>query len=116
MSDDRQLTATTGRDSQGRFMQGNNCGRGNPHGQRVAQLRTAMYQAVTADDMQAVFTKLVSMAKDGDLTAAKLLLDRCFGTVQASIAITAPEPDCSGMVDYSKIPTDELRRMIANSQ
>ena len=68
-----------GRDGRGRFAPGNKCGRGNPLAKRVGRLRSAMIEAVTDDDMRAIIVKLVELAKDGDVTAAREVLDRCLG-------------------------------------
>ena len=38
-----------------------------------------LLDAVTEEDMRAVVLKLVAMAKDGDVAAVKLLLDRTVG-------------------------------------
>ena len=67
------------RDSSGRFTAGNSGGPGNPYAKRVGQLRSALLEAVTADDLQAVITAIVQKAKEGDIAAARILLDRCLG-------------------------------------
>jgi hypothetical protein len=62
-----------GRDGQGRFTKGNRGGTGNPFHRRMAAFRRAVCQAVSLEDLKIVACVLVSMAKDGDLAAAKLL-------------------------------------------
>ena len=42
------------RDASGKFAQGNPGGPGNPHAKRVGELRTALLDAVTPEDMRAV--------------------------------------------------------------
>lgn len=69
----------SGRDSTGRFAQGNPGGPGNPYAKRVAALRGAMLEAVTKKDMAAILGKLVELAKSGSVPAAKEVLDRCLG-------------------------------------
>lgn len=61
-------------DAAGRFVRGNSGGPGNPHGGTVAKLRSAMLQAITEGDVQAIIAKLVDQARDGDIKAATLLL------------------------------------------
>ena len=68
-----------GRDASGRFAQGNAGGPGNPHAAQVGQLRRALLDAVTAEDIRAIAAKLVEMAKDGNVAAIKELLDRTLG-------------------------------------
>ncbi len=71
-----------GRDGRGRFAEGNVGGPGNPHARHVGQLRSALLAAVTREDMEAVIRKLVELAKNGNIQAAKEVLDRCLGKPQ----------------------------------
>ena len=68
-----------GRDSGGRFTTGNAGGPGNPYARRVGQLRTALLEAVTDDDIQRTIAAVVAQARDGELAAAKILFDRLLG-------------------------------------
>ena len=63
----------------GRFKPGNPGGPGNPHAKHVAQLRSALLEAVTPTDMAAIITKLVADAKAGSVQAAKEVLERTLG-------------------------------------
>ena len=67
------------RDASGRFAPGNAGGPGNPHAKQASRLRAAMLQAVTAEDMNAIVTKLIELAKTGSVPAAREVLDRCLG-------------------------------------
>ena len=73
------LIGANGRDSHGRFIRGNPGGPGNPFGQRVAQLRSALFLAVSAADLRALVRKLLQLAKGGDVQAAKVVLNRLLG-------------------------------------
>lgn len=65
-----------GRDgATGRFTRGNKHGRGNPHAARVAKLRSAILKALTPGAMFTIVGTLIREAQDGDVPAAKLLLD-----------------------------------------
>ena len=68
-----------GRDRQGRFARGNREGRGNPLAGRAAKLRAIALEAVTFEDMRTVIKKLVALAKEGDVAAARELLNRVLG-------------------------------------
>jgi hypothetical protein len=68
-----------GRAANGRFAKGNRGGPGNPLGKQVAALRSAMLQAVTPDDLRQVVLALLKAAKEGNIAAAKEVLDRCLG-------------------------------------
>ena len=71
-----------GRQSNGRFAKGNPGGPGNPYAQQVAELRSAMLKAISTEDIRRVVEALVAEAKDGNVSAAKELLDRCLGKPQ----------------------------------
>ena len=71
--------ANGGRDPKGRFAKGNPGGPGNPDAAKVARLRTALLEAVSAGDVKAIIKSLVKQAKHGDVAAAKVTLDRLLG-------------------------------------
>jgi hypothetical protein len=79
--------ASDGRQPGGRFGPGNKFGKGNPHLRRAAALRAAALDAVTEDDMRAIFERLVLKAKVGDLGAAKLVLEHVIGRPVAYIKL-----------------------------
>ena len=71
-----------GRDVHGRFTPGNKAAKGNPHASQVAKLRSAALQAVTEDKIERIIAKLVELAEEGNVQAAKEVLDRCLGKPQ----------------------------------
>jgi ribosomal protein L17 len=72
-------TEPNGRDKHGRFIAGNRIAIGNPHAKRVAQLRSSLLKSVSRDDVKEIVRKLVSLAKEGDTVAARILFDRILG-------------------------------------
>jgi hypothetical protein len=79
MNDDRTPKGPN-RDAKGKWIKGHSQpGPGNPLAARVAKLRSALLDAVTPDDMREIVRKLVSLAKDGDTIAARILFDRVLG-------------------------------------
>ena len=70
---------SNGRASNGQFGKGNPGGPGNPRAKTVAILRSMLLDAVTENDIRAVVQMLVAKAKDGDIPAARELLNRIFG-------------------------------------
>jgi hypothetical protein len=79
MSDVTTTPFADGRDARGRFTKGNSGGPGNPLAGRVARLRFALVNAVTAEDIEQVISALLQQAKDGDVAATKELLSRVLG-------------------------------------
>ena len=73
------------RKTNGQFGDGNKYGKGNPHGQKVAQLRTAMMEAITSEDIQAIVGALITKAKEGDIPAIKILLPYMVGLAPQAI-------------------------------
>src|SRR5438132_12931358 len=75
-----------GRDNGGRFTPGNKLGRGNPFNKRACELRSALMESVSVDDVQKIIAALVKLAKSGDVVAAREILDRTIGKpVQADL-------------------------------
>src|SRR5262249_60534644 len=62
------------RDKNGRFAHGNQCGKGNPYARRMAELRVAALEELTADDIRTLVRRLHTLALNGDVPAATLLL------------------------------------------
>lgn len=89
MSEQQPLTpAGNGEDRGrgGRFAPGNRAGRGNPLNRKAQRLRSAVLRAATAAEVKQVMQKLVKLAVDGDVAAAKLWLERLLGPpVQADL-------------------------------
>ena len=83
MSDAPSTNGDNGRQAGGRFAQGNAGGPGNPHAKRVAKLRTALFKAVSPDDLKAVVAALLASAKGGDVAAAREQLQRLLGPPEA---------------------------------
>jgi hypothetical protein len=74
---------TSARDPKGRWKQGNKAGRGNPLAKQVQLIRTALVNAITPADIQAVIKRLLQQAKDGDVASAKIIFDRAVGPAAA---------------------------------
>jgi hypothetical protein len=83
--DAKPLAAAEGRDTHGRFAQGNAGGPGNPFARRVAALRSALLAAVTEADLDAIARTLAQQAKDGNVAAARLLLSYALGKPAAAV-------------------------------
>src|SRR5258708_14282164 len=77
--------ASSGRDARGRFAKGNVGGPGNPFARKVAELRTALIDTVTAEDMRFIAEQLVVIARLGDLAAIKLLFQYVLGKPAAAV-------------------------------
>ncbi len=67
------------RDDRGRFARGNNGGPGNPFARRVALLRKLVLEVVSAEDLEAIVRKLVELAREGDVAAARLVMGYTLG-------------------------------------
>lgn len=73
------------RQANGRFANGNPGGPGNPYARRVSQIRSMILEAVTDEDLREVVQTLVKRAKEGDVAAARELLNRLVGRPPDSI-------------------------------
>jgi hypothetical protein len=79
MSDAPSPNGLNGRDAHGRFSAGNPGGPGNPNAKQVAELRSAMLSAVSVEQMRDIITKLIELARSGDVRAIKEVLGRTLG-------------------------------------
>ena len=73
------------RDARGRFLPGNPGGPGNPFARRTAQLRRALCERVTEEDIQALADQLLERSRQGDLVAMKLLFAYVLGRPAAVV-------------------------------
>jgi hypothetical protein len=88
--------AESGRDAKsGRFTAGNRFSRGNPFSRRQAAMRSALVEAVGEEKLRAIACKLASMAADGDVQAAALVLAYVVGK-----PVTAPNPDRQDLEEW----------------
>lgn len=71
----------------GRFVKGNKAAKGNPYTKKAAAMRKALYQSVTAADIQAIVDTLKAQARAGDLRAITLLLDRILGPITTGLDV-----------------------------
>lgn len=79
MDEKPSANGDNGRDAQGRFTEGNPGGPGNPHAGQLAKLRSALLNAVSAEDVEAIVQEILKRAKEGSLSAAKMILDYTVG-------------------------------------
>lgn len=96
-----------GRDASGRFAPGNPGGPGaiaHERTKRARELRQALHDAVTPEDMAAVARALVDRAKAGDVAAARELLDRIIGRPTPA---QTPDGDPSGEPVVIKLQFDD---------
>jgi len=68
-----------GHGEDGRFAKGNPGGPGNPFARQVAALRRALLEAVSPNDLRGIISKMVDLAKDGHVAAAKIVLEYTLG-------------------------------------
>jgi hypothetical protein len=87
-----------GRDGRGRFVRGNVGGPGNPFARQVAQLRSALIQRVTLEDINIIADELILQARNGRLEAIKLLFQYVIG--KPTVAVN---PDTLDVEEFQQI-------------
>lgn len=103
-----------GRDSRGRFVEGNKGGPGNPRARDAHTWRQALADSISPDDVAEVVQRLLEAAKSGKAWAIRELLDRCLGkpTVQIELDTDTPKPPM--LTDEERAELFECgRRMMA---
>lgn len=97
MDEKPSANGDNGRDARGRFAEGNPGGPGNPHAGQVAKLRSALLDAVSATDVEEIIQGVLKRAKEGDLRAAKMLLDYSIGRPRPAAEL--PDESTSNMTN-----------------
>src|SRR5207249_11270819 len=87
-TDPAAQTPANGHDAKGRWAKGNPGGPGNPFARQVARLRKVIINRLTEEDLLAITEALLAKAKEGSVSAAKLLLAYGIGK-----PASAPDPD-----------------------
>jgi hypothetical protein len=77
-----------GRNSDGRFAQGNGFGLGNPFYRRQAEFRRAALELFTPEDVMSLLRVMLARGRQGDVAAAKVFLEYVVGKPHR-----APDPD-----------------------
>ncbi len=109
---DADHPTTVGRDANGRFTKGNAGGPGNPFARKVAELRRALVNFITEDDMKHIAFVLKQKAMGGDLAAIKLLFQYVLGKPQPT-----PDPDRLDADEWQKVqeqarPVEEMSQVM----
>ncbi|MCE9605326.1 MAG: hypothetical protein K8U03_10540 [Planctomycetia bacterium] len=97
----------SGRAPTGQFAAGNSYAKGNRHSRRVSASRDAIAGAITADDLADVAKALLVKAKEGDVSAARELFDRCLGK-----AVPMPSGDDDDIGPTKRPTPEELRALL----
>ena len=88
-----------GKDERGYFANGNRLavgakGGGNPINRRRGELNRALAEAITPEDITAVIKAMIDAAvEDRDAVAAKIVLDRGLGRLEAELKIKRADAD-----------------------
>lgn len=78
-------------------------GKGNPWARYVQKFRRTLMTCVSQVDFEKVVRKVVEEAQNGDMNAAKLLIERLCGPVEKHIELTS-----SGPVAVIELPMREF--------
>jgi hypothetical protein len=90
---------TTPRDGHGRFASGNQGGPGRPRSP-AAELRRAVEEAISPDHAAAIIRRLARKALEGDVAAARLVLERTCGR-----SAEAPAESKAAGVEFPRLRT-----------
>src|SRR5713101_7688639 len=101
------------RDSQGRFAPGNRCGAGNPFARRVALLRTIFLTSVHEEDIHGIVRKLIELAKNGDVAAARLVLGYSLGKPAETVDPDRMDIDEWQLNAETSVPLPELTGLMS---
>ncbi len=98
-TDSSGSTGGANRRSNGTFGPGNKANpMGNPQIRRLAEYQDAVRNAVSPKRLHTILVRLTKLAEEGDVLAAKVLLDRTLGKVKA-----VPDIEALGAVEIPMI-------------
>jgi len=106
----------TGRDSSGRFSKGNKGGLGNPFARKTAALRQAMLDTVTAEDLQAIVRQLIQQAREGDVSAARLVFSYTIGKPDKAVDPDTLDTQEFQQLQNSYVPNEDFLRVVGGLQ
>jgi hypothetical protein len=95
--------AGDGRDANGRFAPSNPGGPGNPYARKVAELRKAMAEFVSVDDLKHIVFAIKMKAETGNVAAAKLLFQYVLGKPTQPV-----DPDRLSVDEWQKLQEQAL--------
>jgi hypothetical protein len=97
-------TQDAGRQPNGQFAKGNPGGPGNPFARQTAALRKRLVDKVTAEELDAIADKLIALAKEGDVPAARLIFLYVIGK-----PMPPAEPDQLDMQEWEQLKSTAYR-------
>jgi len=100
-----------GHGTDGKFTKGNPGGPGNPYAKQSAELRAALYKAVTPKDIEEIAEKLVLKAKRADVPAVKELFDRLWGKAPQDVNLGGQEDNPIEVSIGGNLTEEEIRRI-----
>jgi hypothetical protein len=93
---------SSGRAERGRFAPGNQYAAGNPNHKRMYELRKALLDAATPEQVKVVADKMYDLATTGDVAAAKLWLEFVIGKPVQGIEVAGVGGSPLGM-DWDRL-------------
>lgn len=105
------INGANGRGADGKFTKGNPGGPGNPFAKQAAELRAALYKAVTPEDIEEIATKLVAKAKRAEVPAVKELFDRLWGKAPQAVELSGADGDAIKVDIGGDLSDEEIQRI-----
>lgn len=92
----------------GRFAKGV---RGRPGDGHITELKRALTGEVSVHDIHDIMRRMIELAKDGSVEAAKLVFDRCFGKLPNNLKLVEEKNLSVNIRNLSPEELDELERL-----
>jgi hypothetical protein len=86
-----------GRSPDGRFALGNQAATGNPINRRMKELRRALLDSTSPEDVKAVGQTLWELATGGDVQAARVWLEFVIGKPPQALEVSGPDGQALGI-------------------
>jgi hypothetical protein len=97
------MAEATGRAANGTFAKGHHHSRGNPFVKELHAMRVRLYNAVSNEDFDAVVKKMIELAREGSIQAAKLLIEHLAGKPHQSIHLTGTDSTSTDKLNVADV-------------
>ena len=107
--------AKSDHEANGRFAKGNRGGPGNPFTRRVAELRHIILDCLGEEELADIIHAMIEQAKQGDVAAARLLLQYSLGKPAVAVEPDRMHIDEFQIIKDSAVPSAEWLSMLMNT-
>jgi hypothetical protein len=85
------MKAMSDRNANGTFRTGHRLSHGNPFSKQLCEMRSLLYARVTPEEFHAILDRMIALAQDGNVPAAKLLIEHLCGKPVQAVQVSGAD-------------------------